>query len=138
MAGPDDDRLPHSGVLTRLGVSEVHGVGVFAINPIAAGTNVFPNDRREIVWVDAALVEALPATAPERRLYLDFGIRRGALIGCPPSFDLLGTGWYLNRPADGVAANVAADEAYEMRALRDIAVGEELCVDYASFSDASA
>lgn len=129
-----DPPAPHTGVLTRLGVSSVHGIGVFAIQPIAAGADVFPNDRREIVWVDAALVDALPEGSPERRFYVDFGTRRGDRIGCPPSFELLGTGWYLNQPAPGMAANVAAGEGYEMRALRDIAAGEELTVDYATFS----
>lgn len=131
------EAAPHAGVLTRLGASAVHGVGVFAIHPIAAGTDVFPNDRREIVWVDAALVDALPETSPERGLYVDFGIRRGDLIGCPPSFDMLGTGWYLNQPVPGGAANIGVDEGFEMRALRDIAVGEELTVDYATFSEAA-
>ena len=125
---------PHAGVLTRLGVSQLHGVGVFAILPIAAGINVFPNDQREIIWVDAALVDAMPERSSERRLYVDFGIRRGNLIGCPPSFDMLGTGWYLNQPDTGEAPNVTANEAFEMMALRDIQVGEELTVDYATFS----
>ena len=129
--------LPHEGVLTRLGVSPVHGVGVFAIRDIPAGSNVFPNDRREISWVDATVVEALPEGSPERRLYHDFGIRQGDRIGCPPSFDLLVTGWYLNQPGPAQQANVGADDAFDMRALCDIAAGEELTVDYAGFSDQS-
>ena len=128
--------LPHAGVLTRLGVSQLHGVGVFAIHPIATGTNVFPNDQRDIVWVDATLVDAMPEGSPERRLYIDFGIRRGNIIGCPPSFDMLGTGWYLNQPASGDTPNVGANDMFEMMALRDILVGEELTVDYATFSEA--
>ena len=48
---------PHERVLARLGVSGIHGVGVFAACPIAAGTNVFPADDAEILWVSAALLD---------------------------------------------------------------------------------
>jgi hypothetical protein len=32
--------LPHNGVFVRLGVSDIHGIGVFAGQPVAAGANV--------------------------------------------------------------------------------------------------
>ena len=126
---------PHDRVLTRLGVSAIHGIGVFATRPLAAGTQVFSRDARDIVWVDGAVVAALPAASPERRFYDDFAIRRAGAYGCPPSFDLLGTGWYVNEPAAGVAPNIAVGPGFEMFAARDIADGEELTVAYASFSD---
>ena len=40
-------------MLARLGVSNIHGIGVFAASDIPAGTNVFPADQAEIVWVPA-------------------------------------------------------------------------------------
>ncbi len=126
--------LPHDHVLTRLGVSSVHGVGVFAIGPIACGTNLFADDQRDIVWVDAAILGSLAPA--ERKLYADFGIRRGGRIGCPPSFNLLGTGWYLNHAPDAATANVVATEDYQMVAARDIDEGEELLVRYETFSGA--
>jgi len=128
-------RSPHEGVWTRLGVSAIHGLGVFAIRPIPAGTNVFPGDTREIVWINAAIADAADLTPAERRFYTDFGIRRGDRIGCPASFDLLTVGWYLNEPPEGAEANLLANDSYEMIAARDIAEGEELTVRYETFSD---
>ena len=124
--------LPHDQVWTRLGVSRIHGIGVLAIRPIPAGTNVFAGDQREIVWIDATIPDSLaPAHA---RLYHDFCIRRGGMLGCPASFDLLGVGWHVNEPAAGEPANLRVLDDYQMIAARDIAEGEELTVRYDTFS----
>ena len=128
--------LPHHRVRARLGVSPIHGIGAFAIRPIPAGTNVFENDQRAIVWIEATAIDALPETSPERRFYHDFGIQRGDQIGCPAHFDLLSVGWYVNEPAPGEEANLTASATYEMFAARDIAEGEELTVRYDTFSRA--
>jgi SET domain-containing protein len=128
-------RLPHEDVQVRLGVSEVHGIGVFAIRAIAEGTNIFPNDNQPIRWVE---IEALEQSTPDeaaRRFYDDFGIRQGDRIGCPRTFETLTPGWYLNQPPEGGRANVRADADFSFFASRDIAEGEELLIDYASFSE---
>ena len=70
----------------------------------------------------------------ERRLYEDFGIGDGDRVGCPASFNLLTPGWHLNEPRPGDEPNVTATETFRMIARRDIAEGEELTVDYRSFS----
>lgn len=127
--------LPHDGVWARLGRSRIHGIGAIAIRPIPGGTNVFANDQREILWVPADAVAALPVGSPERSFYEDFGIRAGGLIGCPSHFDLLSVGWYCNEPAPGDEPNLHATDRYEMIAVRDIAAGEELTIRYASFSN---
>ena len=127
-------RLPHERVWARIGASRIHGVGAIAIRPIPAGTNVFANDQREIVWVAMSDVAALPEDSPERKFYHDFGILDGDRIGCPESFDLLSVGWYLNEPAPGEEPNVRASSIYELFAARDIAAGEELTVRYDTFS----
>jgi hypothetical protein len=134
MRGIDMPRpLPHEEIYARLGLSPIHGIGVFAIRPIPAGTDIFANDRVELVWVERAdLAGLLPA---ERALYHDFGISRGTRIGCPVNFHNLTPGWYCNQPDEGHPPNVGADEAFAFRALRDIAAGEELTVRYAEFSD---
>lgn len=119
-------------MFTRLGVSRIHGIGVFAIRPIPAGIDIFANDDAEILWVDRAVARA--ASPAEQRLYHDFGIADGDVIGCPASFDMLTPGWYMNEPADGEMANVVAGDGYRMLAARDIAEGEELTVAYATFS----
>lgn len=128
-----DTGLPHHGVWVRLGISAVHGIGVFAIRDIPAHTDVFANDDRPLRWVAVADLERLgPA---ERALYHDFGIRRGDTIGCPANFNLLGPGWYLNEPGPGVPANMRATDDFALVAARNIAAGEELTVRYATFSD---
>ena len=54
-------KLPHEGVYVRLGLSALHGIGVFAIRPIPAGTDIFANDRVPLVWVSKAALAAAKA-----------------------------------------------------------------------------
>ena len=132
---PAPSRLPHEEVNVRLGPSDVHGIGVFAIRPITAGARIFPNETRPIRWVG---VEELERSAPgeaARRFYEDFGIRRGDRIGCPQDFSELTPSWYLNAPPAGQEANVRSEPDFTFRAARDIAEGEELLIDYGSFSE---
>ena len=126
--------LPHEQVFARLGVSNIAGIGVFAIRAIPAGTNIFGNDQRSINWVDAAVLDDFPDTSAEKSLYDDFGVRRGDRIGCPTNFNLLTVGWYLNEPPEGQSANVRMTEDFQMIAVREIAEGEELTILYDSFS----
>lgn len=125
--------LPHHQVIVRLGVSPIHGIGVFAQQPIAAGTNAFPNDVREIMWVSRSLLTDQSLLPFQRRFYEDFAIRRGDELGCPANFNLLTAGWYVNEPADGLEPNLAPSESFDLIAARDIEPGEELTVRYAAF-----
>jgi hypothetical protein len=113
----------------------VHGIGVFAIRPIPDGTNIFPNDSQPICWVDVEALDQSGPDEPARRFYDDFGIRQGNRIGCPRTFENLTPGWYLNEPPEGGRANVRADPDFSFFASRDIEKGEELLIDYASFSE---
>jgi hypothetical protein len=117
-----------------LGVSRIHGIGVFAVEPIASGRLLFAADDAEICWIDGARLDKLSVTA--RAFYNAFAIRKNGQLGCPRSFDLLTPGWYINEPPTGDDANVAVSADWSMIASRDIAIGEELTVRYASFSDA--
>ncbi|HLL29959.1 MAG TPA: SET domain-containing protein [Allosphingosinicella sp.] len=128
-------KLPHQGVFVRLGLSAVHGIGVFAIRPIPAGTDIFASDTVPLVWVSKAELEQAGLTPAERALYHDFGINRGDTIGCPADFHNLTPGWYLNEPAPGAEANVRSTDRLSFIACRDIAEGEELSIDYEGFSD---
>ncbi|MEO6783555.1 MAG: SET domain-containing protein [Bradyrhizobium sp.] len=132
---PASISLPHRGVVTRLGVSRIHGIGVFAIAPIRAGMNPFANDDRPIRWIDATVVDTLAPESPQRALYSDFGIRRAGLIGCPETFDILGSGWYVNEPSIGTEPNMIATAGFDLIASRDIMAGEELTLCYRTFSD---
>jgi SET domain-containing protein len=123
-------RPPHQGVLTRLRPSRIHGVGVFAIRNIKKGTYIFPEDQQRIVWIDESQVRRAPAALA--RLYKDFAIIRGRKYGVPSHFDRLTPAWYLN---ESKSPNVAIDKSYRFYALRYIRRGEELTVDYDSYSD---
>jgi hypothetical protein len=128
--------LPHEGVYVRLGLSPIHGIGVFAIRPIPRGTNIFANDAVEMVWVDKAALAAANLSAAERSFYEDFGIQKGDRIGCPVNFHNLTPGWYLNEPAPDGEGNVSSDEGFNFTAARDIDEGEELTIRYLDFSRA--
>jgi len=122
--------LPHQGVHTRLKPSKIHGIGVFAITDIRKGSRIFHNDDEPIFWIDKRSIQNLPKEI--RKLYDDFCVIKGGSYGCPESFDKLTPSWYLN---NSESPNVAADEDYRFYALRDIKAGEELTVDYRTYSD---
>jgi hypothetical protein len=56
-------KLPHSGVYARLGISGIHGVGVFAITRIPKGTYIFPDDDEEIIGF-AVRTRSIDSRAP--------------------------------------------------------------------------
>jgi SET domain-containing protein len=122
-------KLPHEGVYTRLKASPIHGVGVFAIRHIPEGALVFPDDDEPMVWVDKKSIERIPKAL--QKLYKDFSIVRGSKYASPRHFDALTTSWYLN---SSTHPNVAADRRYRFHAIRDISPGEELTVDYRTYS----
>jgi SET domain-containing protein len=130
MQNQNNSKMPHHGVYARLRPSRIHGVGVFAIKDIPKGTYIFPEDNEELVWIHKRMFRNLEPE--ERKLYDDFCIIRGDLYGCPRSFNTLTPAWYFNESS---MPNVAADRAYRFYSLRGIKKGEELTVNYASYSD---
>jgi hypothetical protein len=123
---------PHRSVYTRLRPSKVAkgGVGVFAIRKIQKGRAIFSGDGDQMVWIEEG---ALPNKPKEiRKLYEDFSVMKQKRYGCPPTFNQLTPAWYLN---ESKTPNVACDSEYEFYALRDIKPGEELTVDYSTYSD---
>lgn len=124
--------LPHYKVYTRLGVSKIHGIGVFAISNIKKQTKLFYNDNDAIKWVHKKHISKLPKRLKE--FYSDFCILRGDYYGCPNNFNDLTITWYLNHSDK---PNVYCDKKYIFYSLRNIRVGEELTIDYNSFSEDS-
>ena len=127
--------LPHHNSYTRLRPSKIHGVGVFAIRKIKKGTSIFPDDDQPIKWVKGKHLRSL---SPEvRKLYDDFCIikKDGKKYGCPKRFNQMTISWYLNETRPNQRPNVECRDDYMFYAARDIAIGEELTVDYGTFSD---
>jgi len=123
-------RLPHHKVFVRLAPSHIHGVGVFAILPIPKGIFMFCGDDSNMVWVKKSKLKSLPKEI--LKLYEDFCVSRGDSLGCPENFNQLTPAWYLNH---SMSPNVAIDRHYKFYALRNIKKGEELTVDYRTYSD---
>lgn len=122
--------LPHDRVFTRLRPSRTHGIGVFAIKRIRKGTKLFTGDSDEVRWIDAGNLGRLPKEI--RKLYEDFGVLKSGRWGCPTSFNRLTPSWYLN---ESKSPSVLCDEHLNFVAKRDISAGEELTVDYSTYSE---
>jgi hypothetical protein len=119
----------HAGVYTRLKQSK-HGVGVFAILDIPAGTNIFEGDTNEMHDIDERDLNGVP---PEiRQLYYDFCVRKGDKFKGPSNFNNLTVGWYLNHSD---APNVKCDENFDFIAIREIKKDEEITADYLTYDE---
>ena len=123
-------KLPHDGVYTRLKPSPFHGVGVFAIRDIPQGTYVFEPDDDNLVSIRAEETKDLPLEL--RQLYEDFCVLKGDTYQCPSNLNRLTPAWFLNNSKH---PNVAADTSLKFYAIQDIQAGEELTVDYDTYSD---
>jgi len=128
---------PHQGVYTRLRPSKVDkkGVGVFAIRSIKKGAPLFLGDADEMAWSEKSNLPRGPK--PLRELYDDFAVIKTGpdekkRYGCPTSFNRLTLSWYLNHSQ---RPNTKCDPDLNFSALRDIERGEELTVDYSTYSE---
>jgi SET domain-containing protein len=108
-----------------LGPSPIHGVGVFAVRAIVAGTELpLFSEGEEIVEVRG--------DSPIRRKYC---VQDGAdptLFYCPNDFQRMSVGWYMNHSDD---PNAGHDGDFVYRALRDIAADEEILIDYRTLGE---
>lgn len=130
MTKPGKKNLPHHNVYVRLAPSKIHGIGVVAIRPIKKGTLVCQGDEADLIWIPKNKIRNLPKEL--KRLYEDFCVFRGNMVGCPKNFNVLTVAWYFNHSKN---PNVGCNENYDFFALRDIRKGEELTADYNSYSD---
>ena len=118
-------------VPTRLAPSTVHGLGVFAVAPIAQGTAVWRFARGLDMEFSPDIVPTLPAHVQQFFSHYGYVDRNlGRIILC---FD---DARFVNHSD---TPNVGTDYAQDPHgldvALRDIAAGEELTMDYAGFEE---
>jgi uncharacterized protein len=119
-------------VPTRLAQSPLHGLGVFAAAPIAKGTPVWRFEPGLDMDFAPDIVETLPEHVREffrHYGYVDRNLNR--LILC---FDDARFVNHCGMP--NVATDYARDPHGLDVAIRDIAAGEELTMDYAGFEEA--
>jgi SET domain-containing protein len=112
-------------VRTRLGISPIHGIGVFAVEPIAKGTVTWRLSEWDLQLTDADLGRMSPAAREAIKIHTY--VQDGRHVLC---FD---HGRFMNHSD---APNTDAASAEVNYALRDIAAGEELTCDYRVFDQA--
>ena len=118
-------------VPTRIAPSQIHGIGVFALEPVAKGQAVWQFQQGLDMEFSPDIVDGLPAhvqTFFSHYGYLDRQVKR--IILC---FD---DARFVNHSDDPNVATDYAQDPYGLDvALRDISPGEELTMDYAGFEE---
>lgn len=110
-------------IRTYVGPSFIHGMGVFAAEPVRAGTRVWVLDPTIDVEITPEQIAALPDPAREVALAHSFVNEDGRMILSRDN------AVFFNHSAE---PNTLAEPEGNV-ALRDIAVGEELTEDYRNF-----
>jgi len=117
-------------IRTNLRPSPIEGLGLFAAQPIAKGTITWAFDPRFDLLFDEAEVDRLPALQRALMLrhgYLSIQLQKYVLCADDARFwnhSATPNNAQILRPDDIEPSNIA---------LRDIAAGEELTVDYRTF-----
>jgi len=113
-------------VPTYVGPSEIEGVGVFAVEPIPAGTVIWKLDERFDHLLNAGDIESMPPL--QRQFVARYGYPHMTRAGITVvEFD---HGRFMNH---STRPNTNFTDANMGWATRDIAPGEELTCDYGEF-----
>ena len=117
----------------RLATTE-HGIGVVAIKPIPAGTDVFKGCMQGIGFLGVAKVEIDELEEPLRKLVVDFCPLQDDQYWLPDSgIESIDKSYYLNH--SNTPNMMTPDGGEIFITTRDIKVGEELVVDYNTYDD---
>lgn len=122
---------PHANVYTRLAPSKISGVGVFAIKDIPANTNLFSDDDVKMIELRKDEVDMIDSET--KKLYDDFCVIRGEKYICPQNFNDITVGWFINHSSEN--PNVVCDENLVFHSASEIKAGEELTLDYSTYSE---
>ncbi|MFM7710903.1 MAG: SET domain-containing protein-lysine N-methyltransferase [Ferruginibacter sp.] len=117
----------------RLGTSSVHGIGVFANRDIKKGqSGLFSNDSSDWIHLTHEEIASLPPSS--RSLIENFCLYDEAGYFVPEyGFELIDPVIYINHAEIPNIQSVY--DGADFVALRDIAEGEELFVDYGELVD---
>jgi uncharacterized protein len=115
-------------VKTHLDQSRIHGIGLFASEPIRKGTVIWRLDRSIDVQLTPAQLEALaPASRVQIRKYTYRDRALGTYVLCGDDAR------FFNHAPDPNCHDLPDADGGTTVAARDIAAGEELTCDYALF-----
>lgn len=101
-----------------------HGIGVFTLHDIRSGAylRLFGDQTRELENRTRKLSKENVPEALQQ-----YCMDRGESLICPDDFGHMPVGWYLNHSH---TPNAVHSGDYRWYALRDIAAGEEITIDY--------
>ncbi len=106
--------------------SKIEGVGCFTMAPIKKG-------EVADIW-DATDCKFVPEAEADERVDLceTYCVATTGGYYCPLDFRRMSVGWYLNHSD---TPNLASNDKDVYFAIRDIAAGEELTIDYAQLDE---
>ena len=120
-------------VYCKLGVSDIHGIGVFALREIPAGTAPLKSlvTNKEIKFSRTEM-KNVPSSV-RKHLAMFCLIEKGRVFAPEIGMNAVNLAVYLNHSKQ---PNLKFDDQDVLRAVRKIAKGEELTIDYdESFDD---
>jgi len=122
---------PQAGRRTQVRESGVHGKGVYAIRPLHAGDKVLEYRGEIITWAEALERHPHDPSQPNHTFY--FHLDDGHVIDGKHKGN--SAKWINHSCEPNLEAEQVGNRVF-LRALRDIAVGEELFFDYGLVIDA--
>jgi uncharacterized protein len=125
-----EDQPPHRNLYTRIKASS-KGVGLFAIRSIPKGTQLFVGDVGNTIRILVSTIDKI-SDAEVRQMYTDFCPVVDKYFIAPSDFNQMTMSWYMNHSNE---PNVTVVPDLQFVTSRVIHVGEELTVNYTTFSD---
>jgi SET domain-containing protein len=125
-----EDQPPHRNLYTRIKASS-KGVGLFAIRGIPKGTQLFVGDVGNTIRILVSTIDKI-SDAEVRHMYTDFCPVVDKYFIAPSDFNQMTMSWYMNHSNE---PNVTVVPDLQFVTSRVIHVGEELTVNYTTFSD---
>ena len=117
-------------VETEVRPSSIHGLGVFLLEPVKRGGLIWRFDSRiDCVYSEAEIDSLPPAVQRYLRTYSTWHEQTGLYVLCGDNGRFFNHSDTPNTVSDAISFG-------EDRAVRDLAVGEELTSDYRTICDA--